>query len=142
MLKLEREAVRKMSLSSDKTWVNDKVGSGYQASGVVRQRKAEAVPIKILDMRGPAQIHPQPEPKTTEPDTVQRSSKKRKGEDSRGDGDSKRKKKKDKKKEKRSSKMESRGSGVIGGGGFNPILQLLASRLTAKPREFTLANSS
>jgi len=126
-----------MSLSSDKTWVNDKVGIGYQASGVVRQRKAEAVPIKILDMRGPAQIDPQPEP-----DASQRSSKKRKGEDSRGDGDSKRKKKKDKKKEKRSSKMESRGSSVIGGGGFNPILQLLASRLTAKPREFTLANSS
>jgi len=100
-----------MSLSSDKTWVNEQVGTGFQAPGVVRQRKFEATVIKTIDMRGPA------------PNLDGGNEKKRPKID-----------------EYPIKKQQSKKSGKCREE-FNPILQLLAARISARPREFTLTNS-
>lgn len=126
-----------MSLSSDKSWVNTAVGSGYQASGVVRQRKLEPTAVKILDMRGPQ----------TEPGLQAEGvrDKKRKADDEKHrdshQNDKKKRKEKKKKKHNKRSKMDDEESASLRARGFNPLLQLLASRISARPREFTLANA-
>jgi len=104
-----------MSLSSDKTWVNEQVGTGFQAPGVVRQRKFEATVVKTIDMRGPA---------TNVESCLDRGNEKK-----RANIDEYQTKKKQSKK---SGKCREE---------FNPILQLLAARISARPREFTLSNS-
>ena len=125
-----------MSLSSDKSWVNTAVGSGYQASGVVRQRKLEPAAVKILDMRGP-----QTEPGQQQAEGVRkRKADEEKHRDSQQNDKKKRKEKKKKKHNKRSKKDDEE-SASLRARGFNPLLQLLASRISARPREFTLANA-
>ena len=103
--------LRVMSLSSDKSWVNLDLNVGFQAAGVVRQRGFKAEAVQIIDMRCPQQSE------IEEPDN----------------------KKKRKREKNETLSSSSKGSSVKDR--FDPLLQLFASRLSSKTREFTLANA-
>jgi hypothetical protein len=102
-----------MSLSNDKSWVNVDLNVGFQAAGVVRQRGFEVGAVKIIDMRGPQQ-----------------------NEVENPGGNKKRKR--EKKRDSSSSRIGDKGSSEKDS--FDPLLQLFASRLSSKTREFTLTN--
>ena len=118
-----------------KDWHNIEVGKGYQARGVVRQPgsapSTAPQPMKVLDFSKPVVQEASSEP---------RSEKGREG----GEGERKSEKKakkyssshKSSKKEKKHKKSSSSSSSSKSHK-FNPLLQLLATRLSDKTLTFT-----
>lgn len=122
-----------VSLSdTHKAWQNVAVGVGFQAPGVIRQRHLET--ITVIDMRGP-------KPNDAQPAVDGNSKRKHRDESSNDDRKSDTKKIGKHEKEKlHSSKSKKRKH--TNDDAFNPLLQLLASRLSNKTREWTLSNTN
>lgn len=101
-------------------WHNTTVGQGYQAKGVIRQRTGREGELttssKILDMSSKASE-----------DRPEKKSKKEHKKESKKDS------KKSKKHKHHSSKSDKKRH-------FNPLLQLLATRLSNKTLQFTEMN--
>eukprot|EP01041_Mallomonas_annulata_P009956 gene9956-20700_t len=119
-------------------WHNKEVGTGYQAKGVVRQRSAQPNEFKIVDLS--CNVDKAEKRKHTEiHDNIVESDKKAKK--SHNDKDSKKKKhKKDKKTDKKKDKKSKEHKRERND--FNPLLQLLVTRLSNKTRSFSPTNSS
>jgi len=125
-------------------WHNNVVGTGYQASGVVRQPGVAGCRVEIVDMRGPSK-----EIGIREKEVTKRQKKKKSKKEGKDKKDKKDKKDtKDKKDKKKKSKKRSRNNSDedscqkrfqkedIEETGFNPILQLLASRIGSSSKSF------
>lgn len=95
-------------------WHNNEVGKGYQARGVVRQPGMQIASAPVLDLSKPQ----------SSPELNQNQSSKKESEKSKKD--SKAKKSNDKIKKKKFGKPS-----------FNPLLQLLATRLSDKTMSFS-----
>jgi hypothetical protein len=134
-------------------WHNTVVGKGYQAKGVVRQRGTCQSPsaekeYKIVDMSAPAEQSDGDEPtrKKAKSDNRERERDGKKSKKSKKDKkerknhkDKKDKKSKHKKESKKGTRDDcdsesSRGEKYAKTISFNPILQLLASRLIDQTR--------
>lgn len=112
-------------MSSSSSWRNTEVGKGYQAKGVIRQPGVENVAVFIKNMSVPAQEslssqEGQGTPKDHKKE--EKKSKKHKKEKSRKAS------KHSKHKSSHSLRDNDRSSNSLVG--FNPLLQLLASRLS------------
>lgn len=110
----------------NKDWHNVEVGQGYQARGVIRQRTAPSTDLKIVDMSKasvPALIS-----NKNDEDVTKDDKKDKKKKDKKKTSHHKSSKDKKHKKEDKAKKTSFR---------FNPLLQLLASRLSDKTLSFT-----
>mmetsp|Transcript_31897 Transcript_31897/g.32517 ORF Transcript_31897/g.32517 Transcript_31897/m.32517 type:complete len:152 (+) Transcript_31897:132-587(+) len=138
-------------------WHNHDVGKGYQARGVVRQPGVQASHAKLIDFR--PDLSTKLEVNPSQEDDENGCSRKRKCEstnahkvtDSGNDSIIHRKKQKKEKKAEKSKKkkhkkmkqkkhkevIESERELIT----FNPLLQLLATRLSNKTRSFSPTNS-
>ncbi len=102
-------------------WHNTEVGQGYQARGVIRQRSAVAE-VSIVDLSKPQNVSDQN-------DKSEKSNKK--------EVDHRSKDKKDKKAHKSSSSKTKVKKEKREKPSFNPLLQLLATRLSDKTMSFS-----
>ena len=106
-------------------WHNVEVGQGYQARGVVRQpTAAPAAGMKIVDYSKPDHV-------VVNNNTESSHNHKKPSTEIKSHSD-KKDKKKDKKKKVSKSKSSSKSSFK-----FNPLLQLLATRLSDKTMSFS-----
>lgn len=141
-------------------WHNVEVGKGFQSRGVVRQPQVQHKADKIIDLRGPISTVELPAATESEPaarrkrsadySSSDHDSDSRNGSDNE-DSESKHKKskkhksppepkgnrKKSSKSSKRRSSEPSRTASVTQRRRFNPLLQLLASRLSDTTQSFT-----
>ncbi len=108
---------------SGKDWHNWRVGEGYQARGVVRQRtgETEQKPLKIIDMSKPVPQVDSHEP-TAESSAKSKVEKQKKPKKSLKSSSSSSKKYKNEKSSLKSKTIKSLP--------FNPLLQLFATRIS------------
>lgn len=141
--------------SANWAWHNTVVGQGYQAKGVVRQRKATTA--KVIDYRTEivneaSDPSPSAEFQIKEKDRKKLKKEKKETYTSEDDkhrikkskkGEKAPKEKKEKKNQKKHSNSTLREKHVVedvSKDEFNPFLQYLATTLSNKTRTFTLAN--
>ena len=151
-----------MTEKRDWEWHNNEVGVGYQAKGVIRQRTAQVEKhTTIIDMSRPIAItavepldreqdrkrkskDAERKPKKSKKEKRQKHKKNKKEKhkqrdrsDSSDSSDSSSSGQKRRKKDKKSGKEGRRDKAEQVVSGFNPLLQLFATRISNTTREFS-----